>query len=151
MNQNLFLSNIAEVQISYSTNVQPSERAKIASSKDAADIFRQVFPGFEHREFFYAMLLNRGNRVLGYYEVSKGGISGTVVDVRLILQAAIKTNTSAIILAHNHPSGNLESSTADNQITQKIKNACSFLDISLLDHLILTQYSYLSMADEGIL
>ena len=151
MNQNLFLSNIAEVQISYSTNIRPSERAKIGCSKDAADIFRQVFPGFEHREFFFVMLLNRCNRVLGYYEVSKGGISGTVVDVRLILQAALKANASSIILAHNHPSGNLETSTADNQITQKIKKACTFLDISLLDHLILTNFSYLSMADEGII
>jgi len=97
------------------------------------------------------MLLNRCNRVLGYYEVSKGGISGTVVDVRLILQAALKANASSIILAHNHPSGNLETSTADNQITQKIKKACTFLDISLLDHLILTNFSYLSMADEGII
>jgi DNA repair protein RadC len=83
MNQNFFLSNIAEVQISYSTNVRPSDRPKITCSKDAADIFRQVFPEFEHREYFYVMLLNRANHVLGYYEVSKGGISGTIVDVRL--------------------------------------------------------------------
>ena len=151
MNQNLFLSNIAEVRISYSTNVRPSEREKIGSSKSAETIFRQVFPDFEHREYFYAMLLNRGNQVLGYYEVSKGGISGTVVDVRLIMQAAIKANCSSIILAHNHPSGNLQASDADLRITRKIKQACAVLDISLLDHLILTNYSYMSMADEGIM
>jgi len=80
MNQNLFLQTIAEVKLSYSTNVRPSDRTKINSSKDAADIFWQVFPGLEHREFFYAMLLNRGNQVLGYYEVSRGGISETVLN-----------------------------------------------------------------------
>ncbi|MBW6479478.1 MAG: JAB domain-containing protein [Bacteroidales bacterium] len=151
MNQNLFLNNIAEVKISYSTNVRPSDRAKITSSKDAADIFRQVFPGFEHREYFYAMLLNRGNHVLGYYEVSKGGIAGTAVDVRLILQAALKANASSIILAHNHPSGTLEVSDSDLSITRKIKQACLILDISMLDHIILTNYSFTSMADEGLI
>lgn len=151
MNQNLFLSNIAEVQLTYSTNVRPSERAKITSSKDADSIFRQVFPGLEHREYFYAMLLNRGNQVLGYYEVSKGGITGTVVDVKLILQAALKANASAIILAHNHPSGTLQASDADMQITRKIKSASTLLDIAVLDHIILTTYNYLSMADDGIM
>jgi DNA repair protein RadC len=150
-NQNLFLSNIAEVRISYATNVRPSDREKIGSSKDAEAIFRQIFPDFEHREYFYAMLLNRGNQVLGYYEVSKGGISGTVVDIRLIMQAAIKANGTAIVLAHNHPSGSLQASDADLRITRKIKQACTVLDLSLLDHLILTNFSYTSMADEGIL
>ncbi len=151
MNQNLFLNNIAEVQLSYSTKISPSERPKITCSNDAVDIFRQVFPGLEHREYFYVMLLNRGNKVLGYYEVSKGGITGTIVDVRLIMQAALKSNTSSIVLAHNHPSGTLEASDADIRITRKIKEACSFLDISLLDHLIITNLSHLSFADEGLL
>lgn len=151
MNQNLFLQKIAEIRISYSTNVRPSEREKIGSSKNAEAIFRQVFPDFEHREYFYAMLLNRANQVLGYYEVSKGGISGTVVDIRLIMQAAIKANSSGIVLGHNHPSGNLQASDADIRITRKIKQACTVLDISLLDHLILTNFGYISMADEGIM
>lgn len=151
MNQNLFLSNIAEVQLSYSSKVRASDRTRISSSIDAVDIFRHIFPGIEHREYFYAMLLNRGNFVLGYYEVSKGGISGTVVDVRLIMQAAIKANASAIILSHNHPSGNLQASDADIRITRKIKQACSVLDISLLDHVILTSPGYLSMADDGLI
>lgn len=151
MNQNLFLSNIAEVQITYSANIRPADRKKIGGAKDAYEILRHVFQNIEHRESFYALLLNRGNEVLGYYEVSKGGISGTVVDVRLIMQAAVKANSSAIILAHNHPSGGLMASDADLRITRKIKQACSVLDISLLDHLILTNYSYLSMADEGIM
>jgi len=100
MHQNLFLSNVAEVKISYSTNIKPSDRAKITCSKDGAELFRQIFPDFEHREYFYVMLLNRGNRVLGFYQISVGGISGTVVDVKLILQAAIKSNSSGILLGH---------------------------------------------------
>lgn len=151
MNQNLFLSNVAEIQISYSTNVKPSERQKITCSKDAADLFRQIFPDFEHREYFYVMLLNRSNRVLGYYQVSVGGISGTVVDIRLILQAAIKSNASGIILAHNHPSGSLTPSDADLKITRKTKSACDCMDISLLDHVVITTDSYLSMADDGLI
>lgn len=151
MNQNLFLSNVAEIQISYSTNVKPSQRQKITCSKDAADLFRQIFPDFEHREYFYAMLLNRGNRVLGYYQISVGGISGTVVDIRLILQAALKTNSSGILLGHNHPSGGLEPSDADLKITRKTKSACECMDISLLDHIIITADTYMAMSDEGLL
>ena len=151
MNQNLFLSNVAEVKISYSTNVKPSDRAKITCSKDGAELFRQIFPDFEHREYFYVMLLNRGNRVLGFYQISVGGISGTVVDVKLILQAAIKSNASGILLGHNHPSGTLEASDADLKITRKVKSACSFMDISVLDHIIITANTYLSMTDEGLI
>ncbi|HKK67994.1 MAG TPA: JAB domain-containing protein, partial [Bacteroidales bacterium] len=103
------------------------------------------------REYFYVMLLNRGNRVLGFYQISVGGISGTVVDVKLILQAAIKTNASGILLGHNHPSGTLEASDADLKITRKVKSACSFMDISVLDHIIITADTYLSMADEGLI
>jgi DNA repair protein RadC len=150
MNQNLFLNNIAEVKLTYTTKVSPSERAKITCSKDAVDIFRHVFPGFEHREYFYVMLLNRGNKVLGIFLVSVGGLAGTIVDVRLILQATLIANSSSIVLAHNHPSGTLEASDADIRITRKIKEACSFLDISLLDHLIITHLSHLSMADQGL-
>ena len=151
MDQNLFLQSIAEVKLSYSTNVKPSDRRKITCAKDAAEILRHVFPGIEHREYFYAMLLNRGNYVLGFFQVSTGGIHGTLVDVRLIMQAAIKANASSIVLSHNHPSGNLQASDADIRITRKIKDACAVLDISLLDHIILTTIGYLSMADDGIL
>lgn len=151
MNQNFSLSNIAEIQISYSQKVKTADRRTISCAKDAYDVFQNIFPSLEHREFFYILTLNRGNQVLGFYEVSKGGVSGTVVDVKLILQAALKTNASSIILAHNHPSGNTRVSDADEKITKKIKNACTFLDINLLDHLVLTSETYLSMANEGIL
>ena len=151
MNNNLFLQGVAEVKISYSINIPPSQRRKISGSKDAADIFRHIFPGLEHREYFYVMLLTRNNQVLGYYEVSKGGITGTIVDVRLILQAALKSNSSGIILAHCHPSGNLDPSDADLRITRKIKDAAQLMDISVLDHLILTEHSFTSLADNGML
>ena len=89
--------------------------------------------------------------MLGFHQVSKGGLSGTVTDVRVIFQVAIKSNSSGIILAHNHPSGNLQPSDADLKITEKIKKAGSLLDIKVLDHLILSEESYLSMADESLI
>ena len=99
----------------------------------------------------YAVFLNRANHVLGYLLVSKGGISGTVVDVRIIMQAALRSNSSSIILCHNHPSGNTQPSREDIKVTEKVKDAAKLLDISLLDHLILTSEKYLSMADEGLI
>jgi len=97
------------------------------------------------------LLLNRANKVLGITTISEGGLSGTVTDIRLIFQYAIKGNASGIIVAHNHPSGNQNPSESDLKITQKIKEAGNLLDIQLLDHIILTPESeiYRSLADEG--
>jgi len=96
--------------------------------------------------------MNRSNAVLGILEVSKGGISGTVTDVRVVYQAAIKGNASGIICAHNHPSGNLNPSESDTRLTQKLKDAGTLMDIQLLDHLILTaDDNYYSYADNGLL
>jgi len=104
----------------------------------------------EYVEEFKILLLNRANKVLGIANISKGGISGTVTDVRIILQYAIKTCASGIIICHNHPSGNLESSDSDRAITRKVKESCSLIDIQLLDHIILTgNGSYCSFADKG--
>jgi DNA repair protein RadC len=101
-------------------------------------------------EEFKILLLNRSNAVLGIFPVSKGGLSGTVTDVRLIYQAAIKSNACGTIICHNHPSGNLNPSESDIKITQKIKEAGNILDICLLDHIILSaDDSYFSFADEG--
>src|SRR4029079_9057506 len=102
-------------------------------------------------EQFKVMLLNRSNRVLGIYKVSTGGITTTVADPRVILAAALKANAVSIALAHNHPSGDLKPSRQDEALTQKIKNAGSFLDILVLDHVILSTESYYSFADEGLL
>ena len=131
--------------------VRASDRLKINGSADAAEAFKLIWPQIEHIEFAYLLLLNRQNRVLGYHQISKGGINGTVIDVRVIFQVALKASATGIIIAHNHPSGNLDVSDADRKITKKIKEAGNVLDIPLLDHLVITQESYFSMADEGIL
>ena len=148
---NLFMNNLAEVKITYSCKIPACDRIKIRCSQDADKALRLIWPSFEHREFFYIMLLNRSNQILGFSQISMGGISGTVTDVRIIFQTAIKGNASGIILAHNHPSGNLSASEADLVITKKIKEAGKLLDITLLDHMILTEESYLSMADDNLI
>jgi len=124
---------------------------KVTGSKDAADTFRIFWPAYEHIEFSYLLMLNRQNQILGYHQLSKGGMTGAVVDVRVIFQVALKASCSSIIVAHNHPSGNLDVSDADRKITNQIKQAGVILDIPLLDHLIMTTDSYLSMADEDLL
>ena len=143
--------SIAEVQISYSSHVKAKDRMKVTGSKDAADAFRIFWPAYEHIEFSYMLMLNRQNQILGYHQLSKGGMTGAVVDVRVIFQVALKSCATSLILAHNHPSGNLDVSDADRKITNQIKQAGVILDIPLLDHLIMTTDSYLSMADEGLL
>ena len=106
----------------------------------------------EHIEEFKLMLLTRSNKVLGIAAISKGGINGTVTDVRIILQYAIKANASGIIICHNHPSGNLQPSESDMAITRKIKESGALMDIQLLDHLIIIpEGRYYSIADEGLL
>lgn len=143
---------VSEIKVSYKDKVKASERAKIGASKDAANIMTAVFADcMQHHEEFYAMFLNRSNKVLGISCISKGGVAGTVVDVKIILQTALKTNSTSLIISHNHPGGNLNASKADINITEKLKNACKILDLCLLDHLIITEEGYLSFADEGIL
>jgi DNA repair protein RadC len=151
--KNLFLSHVAEVQLTYNTKVKSSDRPKILSSRDAEEILRNFWDyTLEHIETTQLILLNRANRVLGITTPSKGGTTGCVIDVKVIFQYALKANASSIILAHNHPSGNLQASQADIKISKKVKEAGLLLDIKLLDHIILTPYnSYSSMADEGIL
>lgn len=145
---------IAEVNLVYRNKVKASERPRVKCSKDAHDIFMQSWnpDTLEYVEEFKVLLMNRANSVLGIMNVSKGGISGTVTDVRVILQAAIKSCASGIIVCHNHPSGNLTPSETDEKITRKIKDACSLMDIQLLDHLITTpEEEYFSFADNGTL
>ena len=148
---NLF--QVAEVQVIYTPKFKISSRPQIKSSKDTYEIFRNNWtPGtIEHHEEFKVMLLNRANRVLGIDNVGKGGISGVVCDPKMVFQAAIVANASSIIIAHNHPSGNLKPSQADLDLTKKLKKGADVLDIMLLDHLILTEESYFSFADEGLL
>lgn len=146
------LFKVSEIQLSYSHKYDISERPQIGSSRDAYDILKANWSdNIEFVEEFNVLLLNRSNRVLGMVNISKGGVSGTVVDAKLIFSAALLANASGIILCHNHPSSNLSPSNADIELTKKIKNASKFLDISTLDHLIITKASFYSFADEGIL
>jgi DNA repair protein RadC len=103
------------------------------------------------REVFAIVLLNRANRIIHFEIVSEGGITGTVADPRIILKRALENNATGIILCHNHPSGNLKPSQADEMLTRKIKNAAAFLDILVTDHIIVSHEGYFSFADEGML
>lgn len=123
---------------------------KITGSKDVVDFFKPLLADLNHEEF-WVMLLNRGNKIIDTFMVSQGGISGTVIDVRLILKKAIEKLASSLILCHNHPSGTIQASDADRTITKKILDAAKIMDISVLDHIIITQNSFLSFADEGML
>ena len=146
--------NVSEVQLIYKNKVKASERKKITCSRNAYDIFIENWNPeiIEFVEQFKILLMNRSNAVLGILEISKGGISGTVTDVRVVFQAAIKGNASGIICAHNHPSGNLNPSESDSRLTQKLREAGNLMDIQLLDHLILsTEGDYYSFADNGLL
>lgn len=141
-----------KVRIVYSKKQKPSERAKITSSDDAEEVLREIWSSqMDFREEFIVLLMDRANRVLGYQLISKGGITGTVVDIRLILAAAIKSLASGIIIAHNHPSGNLQPSQPDISLTKKVKEAGKTMDVQVLDHLILTKDGYYSFADEGLM
>jgi DNA repair protein RadC len=145
---------VDEVRLVYLTKTPASQRTKVTSSEDASKAFQATWEDgtIEHHESFRIILLNRANRALGIAVVSNGGISGTVIDVRQIFQAAVKSNCSSIIAAHNHPSGNRQPSDADIQITKKISEAGKIMDIKLLDHLIVTpDEGYFSFADEGLL
>ena len=144
---------VAEIQLSYKSNVKPSLRPKITSSRDAHEVLRQVWNDsvIELCEQFKVLFTNRANKVLGVFEVSTGGISGTVADPKLIFAAALKACATGLILSHNHPSGNLTPSQADIDLTRKIKEGGKLLEIQLLDHVILTSEGYFSFADEGLL
>ncbi|MDD4645001.1 MAG: DNA repair protein RadC [Bacteroidales bacterium] len=128
----------------------PAIKPKIRCSQDAWKLLEGSLSDLQHEEF-WILLLNRSNQIIDQIRISQGGISGTVTDVRLILNAAVEKLASGIILAHNHPSGNLSPSDADLKITKKIKEAASMLDLSLLDHLILSDQGYLSMADDNLM
>ena len=147
-----YKSFIPEITLKFKTG--EIAKAQIKSSKDAADYMRLMYDAdtLEITECFIAMFLNRVNNSIGWIKISQGGISGTVVDVRLILLTALKCGASGIIVSHNHPSGNLNPSDADIKMTQKIKNASEIMDIHLLDHLIIVPgKEYYSFGDNGLL
>lgn len=125
-------------------------REKISSSNDIYEIFHALLADLPHEEF-WIVLLNRSNKIIDRQKISQGGISGTVTDVRLMMKAALDKLSSSIVLIHNHPSGNTKPSEADISITQKVKESGKLMDITLLDHIIVTDGSYFSFADEGLI
>lgn len=129
---------------------EPEVLFKISSSQSVFDLMQPVIGDLPHEEF-WIILLNNANKVVSHFQLSKGGITGTLVDVRLVFKAALASGAVGIILAHNHPSGLLKPSDADRQVTTKIKIAGDQLDIKILDHLIITDKGYFSFSDEGIL
>ena len=126
------------------------DRPEIRSSRDAFDVIAPMIMDLQHEEF-WVLMLNRGNQVLKRVQVSLGGVSGTVVDAKIIFKKALEIPASAIILCHNHPSGNLRPSQADIEITNKVKKGGELIDINVLDHLIVSERGYFSFADEGML
>ena len=149
------LNNVSEIDVVYKrkVNVKVSQRPLITKADDCYKIFLHYWDEgkIELLEEFKVLFLNRSNRVLQIFSVSSGGITGTVADPRLILAAALKVAACYLVLGHNHPSGSLKPSRADEELTQKIKYAAQFHDIKVLDHIIVSTEGYYSFADEGLM
>ncbi len=143
---NLFTFN--EITISYS---RKGLGPKIISSRDVFDLLTPNWVDIDYCESFFVILINRGNMVLGVKKISTGSVSGTVSDPKKIFQTALKANASALIICHNHPSGNCKPSSSDQAITKKCVEAGKFLDLPVMDHIILTREKYFSFAEEGLL
>lgn len=144
---------VAEVQLTYKNQIPCKDRPTINSSQAAYNIVKNHFPDetIDYRESFKAFYMNTAGHLLGCLTVSEGGPCSTAVDVKLILQGALLTNASGVILAHNHPSGNLQPSSPDKAMTKKIEKALLTMDMRLLDHLIVTRDGYFSFIDEGVM
>ena len=142
---------VSEVELTYKNNVPYNQRQKISNSQGAYEILTNLFPEntMDYRETFIVLYLNRANQVLGYSVISQGGTSKTTVDIKMVIQTALLANASCIMLAHNHPSGNLHPSSDDNRITNRIIEAARLFDITVLDHIIITNESYYSFTDNG--
>lgn len=144
---------VQEIQVSYTSNI-PTQQWQIKSSKDAANILQSVWNQntIALQESFAVLLLNNSNYVKGIYKLSTGGVSATLVDIRLLFAVALKSVTTGLILAHNHPTGRMDPSNLDKELTKKIVEAATYFDIKVLDHIILSPFDdYYSFADNGIL
>ena len=142
---------VGEEELSYKSTSRKKQKITMAS-----DVYGMLLPTFRkgtisYKEYFKVMFLNQNQEVLGYTQIAEGGITETSADVRLILQAALLTNATAIILAHNHPSGSLHPSQQDISLTEQVRKAAEIMRIRVLDHLILSDDNYYSFADEGLL
>lgn len=143
--------DVSEIELLYKSKVKVSERHKIGCSADAARLLKRLWDPskIDFVEQFKVLLVNRANRAIGLLNISTGTTVATVVDMKLIFVAAMKANANSIIIAHNHPSGNLMPSEADRALTKKVKEAGKILEIQVLDHIILTSEGHYSFADDG--
>lgn len=143
--------NVSEIKVSFKPRIKAEERITVRSSKDAfrAFLFKWNDGLINYQEEFKVMLLNNANHVLGILDLAKGSMDAVSVDLKILLATALKASARKIILAHNHPSGNLNPSSADKQLTIQIKEASKLLDIQVCDHLIITNDDYYSFADNG--
>lgn len=142
---------VGEVKLSYKPKFKNQQ--KVTCSEDA---YRYMLSTYKkgtiyYKEYFKVLFLNQANQILGYTLISEGGLTETIADIRLIFQAALLTNSVALILAHNHPSGNLKPSPEDIRLTKQVREASNFMRIKILDHIILSDTKYYSFADEGML
>lgn len=139
--------------IKVKVTISKGEKIVIQSPDHVYDVLRKIFNNdtLLWTEEMVMICMNRANQVIGYHKIASGGFSGVVCDPKVIMTIALQSAASSIILAHNHPSGNLQPSQADIEITKKIKNACDFLDMKLLDHMIVTDNGFTSLANEGII
>lgn len=143
------MTYLQEIKIHLDKTAESSFKYSITNDKDAVKAFRNIYEDLEIYESFYALYLNNSNEIIGWRKISQGGITSTVVDVRLIFAPAFKCLASGIIICHNHPSGKLEPSREDIAVTKRIKDIGELMNIKLLDHIILTLDDYYSFADNG--
>lgn len=139
------------ISVSFDKKIRKSELITIQTSEEAANSFREIFnkDTFDWTEEFMILCLSAGKKVVGFYKISSGGITGTIADPRVILTVALNCCATSLILAHNHPSGNLKPSRADIEVTGKIQRAAALLDITVLDHIIITAEGHYSLLDNG--
>ncbi len=145
---------IQEMEVVYLPTKLTTNEESISNSRSAYNVLRQFFnpSTINYQEECIVLYLNHASKIIGAHKLSKGGINATIVDTRIILATALKSLSTAIIVAHNHPSGKLEPSDADKKITKRLSDACKLLDLALLDHIILApENAYFSFADNGLI
>ena len=143
---------LAEIKVSYEPKSNIQDCPKVDSPESAVRIARSFWKDIAYRESFYVLLLNRANRIIGYTKISEGGGHATVADAKMIFQAALKTNASSLVLCHNHPSGNDKPSETDLTLTKRLVKAGEFLEIKVIDHIILLpENGFFSFVQGGLM
>lgn len=147
------MRRLPEFKISYKSRHKESPLVSVNSPETAADVCRSLFSKgtIAWKEEFHVVGLTKNHHVIGSFKTSDGGVTGTVADPKVIMQFALLINAPCIIITHNHPSGNVTASSADKEVTEKIRKACEYLDMQLIDHIIITPDSYGSFSEMGLL